>query len=160
MCRQVQRVLRFQSTLPVRGATKTVGSTIAFDVISIHAPRAGSDRLQAHALPQLLISIHAPRAGSDLSYISIIGSRGTFQSTLPVRGATHDSNFIPSIPVFQSTLPVRGATQIFRIPVVLVDFNPRSPCGERRKRAEKNGRCYYFNPRSPCGERLYIRGRL
>ena len=88
MCRQVQRVLRFQSTLPVRGATKTVGSTIAFDVISIHAPRAGSD--------------------INPDGIHIYNVR--FQSTLPVRGATRHQFIMVCIALFQSTLPVRGAT--------------------------------------------------
>ena len=59
------------------------------------------------------ISIHAPRAGSDLAAISAAAADRQFQSTLPVRGATsRRKRFItPS-----------------------VDFNPRSPCGERRKK--------------------------
>ena len=36
---------KFQSTLPVRGATKTCGKPCGKPVISIHAPRAGSDEL-------------------------------------------------------------------------------------------------------------------
>ena len=78
---------------------------------------------------------------------------------------------------FQSTLPVRGATlQPFPAIVFPDDFNPRSPCGERRRirpgqthdgnisiHAPRAGSdsCYtaglynpaHFNPRSPCGER-------
>ena len=44
---------------------------------------------------------------------------------------------------------------MFRLPKLTSNgnFNPRSPCGERRK----NISCFYiicnFNPRSPCGER-------
>ena len=33
-----------------------------------------------------------------------------FQSTLPLRGATHRLRHREGIPVFQSTLPLRGAT--------------------------------------------------
>ena len=33
------------------------------------------------------------------------------------------------------------------------DFNPRSPCGERRPGKKRLGRPGNFNPRSPCGER-------
>ena len=33
-------------------------------------------------------------------------------------------------------------------------FNPRSPCGERRSRCGPTAGTPYFNPRSPCGERL------
>ena len=34
-----------------------------------------------------------------------------------------------------------------------LNFNPRSPCGERRARRLDKGCRDYFNPRSPCGER-------
>ena len=57
------------------------------------------------------ISIHAPRAGSDTSADGVIRPSCTFQSTLPVRGATQLS---------------RSTEEITE------DFNPRSPCGERR----------------------------
>ena len=35
------------------------------------------------------------------------------------------------------------------------DFNPHSPCGERRTRVRKTGSARHFNPHSPCGERRY-----
>ena len=35
-----------------------------------------------------------------------------------------------------------------------VDFNPRSPCGERHGEVRSRNFRFYFNPRSPCGERL------
>ena len=101
------------------------------------------------------ISIHAPRAGRD--------SRSR-------RGAS------PSVP-FQSTRPVRGATLAsFAMPLSVLYFNPRAPCGARpvfllqrlatrkfqstrpvrgaTRRTEllaafrRN-----FNPRAPCGAR-------
>ena len=57
--------------------------------ISIHAPRAGSDlqTLLNHVINKS-ISIHAPRAGSDSTRGKMGLNNGTFQSTLPVRGAT------------------------------------------------------------------------
>ena len=81
--------------------------------------------------------------------------------------------------VFQSTLPVWGATEgMLRDKTLILDFNPRSPCGERLLalacpmvsimisiHAPRVGsddallwlsqRHQHFNPRSPCGERLY-----
>ena len=57
---------RFQSTLPVWGATENSLVTII-----------RSD-----------ISIHAPRVGSDSEARTIQRQHGTFQSTLPVWGAT------------------------------------------------------------------------
>ena len=56
---------RFQSTLPVRGATVSVSPLAPEGAISIHAPREGSDSAVEQALEQLEISIHAPREGSD-----------------------------------------------------------------------------------------------
>ena len=38
----------------------------------------------------------------------------------------------------------------------MMDFNPRSPCGERRPFAHNILYQSYFNPRSPCGERRSI----
>ena len=34
-----------------------------------------------------------------------------------------------------------------------INFNPRSPCGERRLRSPSGPSPLHFNPRSPCGER-------
>ena len=77
------------------------------------------------------ISIHAPHAGSDAAEPTK-DELNKFQSTLPMRGATSGKGRKGS----------HGQ-----------DFNPRSPCGERRvselfRMPEQN-----FNPRSPCGER-------
>ena len=38
--------------------------------------------------------------------------------------------------------------------LVIPDFNPRSPCGERLQLFPVEGSHGDFNPRSPCGERL------
>ena len=58
--------LKFQSTLPVWGATPIADISRAIDAISIHAPRVGSDP-QWEEMRRALggISIHAPRVGSD-----------------------------------------------------------------------------------------------
>ena len=103
-----------------------------FDAISIHAPRTGSDLHQGFGDTAQHISIHAPRTGSD------IGAHGRgfhavqFQSTLPARGATAGSSSF------------RRAS---------LNFNPRSPHGERRARFACRPRGSDFNPRSPHGER-------
>ena len=57
--------LIFQSTLPVRGATHKWRNHCRAGNISIHAPRAGSDTTAALRGDEEAISIHAPRAGSD-----------------------------------------------------------------------------------------------
>ena len=56
---------QFQSTLPVWGATEAQYQKTTEFVISIHAPRVGSDHDDEPKPPALIISIHAPRVGSD-----------------------------------------------------------------------------------------------
>ena len=123
----------FQSTLPVWGATAMFQLPCRHTGISIHAPRVGSDPsgidpaiynpISIHAprvgsdpptfspiQPPMLISIHAPRVGSDSLAMIIPTSRDSFQSTLPVWGATSRPTRIGPRYLFQSTLPVWGAT--------------------------------------------------
>ena len=61
--------------------------------------------------------------------------RPTFQSTHPLRGATRRENEITMPQRFQSTHPLRGATRPTRVmlPFVRRNFNPRTPCGVRRR---------------------------
>ena len=125
----------------------------------------------------LFISIHAPRAGSDIAAHrrvwcqwnfnprSPCGERRStrlpqrppdrFQSTLPVRGATHWPYTQQQSPAtFQSTLPVRGATfAVDRRNVAsrISIHAPRAGSDFGTKHYQFNGT--NFNPRSPCGER-------
>ena len=60
------RLGRFQSTLPVWGATDAKEQMMEQMEISIHAPRVGSDPGPCPLRAQTWsISIHAPRVGSD-----------------------------------------------------------------------------------------------
>ena len=82
------RLIPFQSTLPVGGATM----------------EAEWQRQRA------MISIHAPRGGSDSALSPMPANSLLFQSTLPVGGATgHVYCIACAKKVFQSTLPVGGA---------------------------------------------------
>ena len=127
--------------------------------ISIHAPRVGSDFISIRRL-SFSISFQStlPVWGATCVFVgSFIGTK--FQSTLPVWGATRDIISPPFLDnLFQSTLPVWGATGFstarFRL---VLDFNPRSPCGERLSTLPlKYSTTDYFNPRSPCGERRCV----
>ena len=122
----------FQSTLPLRGATFPLQAHGRSLFISIHAPLAGSDVPYPAYAETSVISIHAPLAGSDKYKISVlrsffdfnprspcgerpdwthgISSQSTFQSTLPLRGATVAFLTQDTAIRFQSTLPLRGAT--------------------------------------------------
>ena len=128
---------------------------VAESVISIHAPREGSDGAAAGCKEGRLISIHAPREGSDGCALGVEFGGLSFLSTLPARGATSSG---------QHHLDRRQ------------NFYPRSPRGERRDNdfrmdwianisihapregsdapaasGSRSGR--YFYPRSPRGER-------
>ena len=200
MLEYLQGSYKFQSTLPVRGATTGEGgkpsktcdfnprspcgerppqasTTTPLPVISIHAPRAGSDTNDRRGLmprqqfqstlpvrgatvflrggaPVVTISIHAPRAGSDrLTYCALPSARN-FNPRSPCgeRPPGGDAGYL--FVKFQSTLPVRGAT-IFgdAIKPCHEHFNPRSPCGERLFDKKQLLPLPDFNPRSPCGER-------
>ena len=78
--------------------------------ISIHAPRTGSDPIDLSIAPSVDISIHAPRTGSDRA-------RGTqvAEMTISIHAPRTGSD--------------RGIERRF---FGCVDFNPRSPHGERR----------------------------
>ena len=104
-------------------------------VISIHAPLTGSD--PTDILQSDTIWDFNPRSPYGERLISAIFSSFmiSFQSTLPLRGATTRRGTAGGNKKFQSTLPLRGATQYSR---------PRK------------GNPPYFNPRSPYGERLYF----
>ncbi len=82
----------------------------------------------------LTISIHSPRVGRDLTFNKCPIRAVLFQSTLPVWGETGSmADIIQYAALFQSTLPVWGETILQGLyKDIQRDFNPLSPCGERR----------------------------
>ena len=78
----------FQSTLPARGATGKLRFFFNHLIISIHAPREGSDAVNDDVIkPRDDFNPRSPRGerqGRDLT----AGNTAGFQSTLPARGAT------------------------------------------------------------------------
>ena len=107
--------LLFQSTLPMRGATQADKLLLVSGAISIHTPHAGSDLLRpACTCPALPISIHTPHAGSD----SRVGSCAIIGHVISIHTPHAGSD-----------------SQRVRSRLQPADFNPHSPCGERRCRA-------------------------
>ena len=82
------RFIEFQSTRPVRGATRVR------DIQSVGVN----------------ISIHAPRVGRDKRVVPMWQYINKFQSTRPVWGATRSTPAFNCKFLFQSTRPVWGAT--------------------------------------------------
>ena len=124
------------------------------------------------------ISIHAPHAGCDVYNDKTLTASIQFQSTHPMRGATHAPAYIytplgyfnprtpcgvrlvigycPPVTVsFQSTHPMRGATCVpFAAGTRSWRFQSTHPM--RGATANASARSDYttnFNPRTPCGVR-------
>ena len=168
----------FQSTLPARGATVFTAQAAFQHLISIHAPREGSD-------------VHTPATSNFVGYFNPRSPRGErleridgvqlpvqFQSTLPARGATTTGTGGLGPRRFQSTLPARGATyriqhQDARIKISIHAPREGSDGGWIAQKTQGNrisihapreGSDWWidnrdslltdFNPRSPRGERL------
>ena len=132
--------MRFQSTLPARGATNAARRHRLRQRISIHAPCTGSD--VCFCRPCKHIADFNPRSlhGERLYIIWCILGIIEFQSTLPARGATvirRELQIARQISIhapctgsdlagkrgeetsilFQSTLPARGATHVYNTTV-------------------------------------------
>ncbi len=66
---QVRHAGKFQSTLPMKGATMGLDLARFDNVVSIHAPNEGSDSMGLDlARFDNVVSIHAPNEGSDLHH--------------------------------------------------------------------------------------------
>ena len=170
--------MQFQSTHPVRGATRVQvprlalrhvsihapragcddarGARDAPDLVSIHAPRAGCDRVHRCKRPcVLLVSIHAPRAGCDVTRRHQRTKPLSFQSTHPVRGATRGHPHSGGrVCCFNPRTPcgVRHAALEVPAPEILVSIHaPRAGCDPWTSTTTTD--TAGFNPRTPCGVR-------
>ena len=146
-------------------------------MISIHAPHAGSDG----ELCWDAKSPHDfnPRSPCGERNVPILQSRCDFNPRSPCGERLYSAIALAMLEIFQSTLPMRGATIWNFVPILIykisihaphagsdelffqfdsfvLDFNPRSPCGERLTEGHGPLVAYNFNPRSPCGERPQI----
>ena len=73
----------FQSTLPVRGATKSAIQTVPPTPFQSTLPVRGATRILADHINYLQISIHAPREGSDQGPSEERGGRTYFNPRSP-----------------------------------------------------------------------------
>ena len=133
-CRHLILMLgrKFQSTHPLRGATRSAVLHIDISKISIHAPLAGCDRVLRYVGQQRIISIYAPLAGCDVGMWSRPSSTRYFNPRTPC-GVRPDRRMHWSSSKH---------------------FNPRTPCGVRLPEAVPRWSRRNFNPRTPCGVRL------
>ena len=119
---------KFQPTLPMRGATR------------IKSPSSHHD----------LVSTHAPHAGSDSHTDSCLPSRWRFQPTLPMRGATNEYAIRHPGHRVSTHAPHAGSDSLYNGSVWHdCSFNPRSPCGERPKTGRLRLLLAEFQPTLP-----------
>ena len=125
---------RFQSTLPVWGATRQRPVRHRRQRISIHAPRVGSDE--------------KAQAGEEPIPV--------FQSTLPVWGATGRPWRSGAIPAISIHAPRVGSDTGYTGVKRSVSISIHAPrVGSDATEVASFGGDNNFNPRSPCGERLF-----
>ena len=153
----IAKQVKFQSTLPARGATlRADGSKSGYTHFNPRSPHGERQvilivwacaSLFQSTLPARgathqgvlcrckvrKISIHAPRTGSDGHADAVADVLPRISIHAPRTGSDLLNPFnIAKQVKFQSTLPARGATQHRHRNAVQRDFNPRSPHGERQ----------------------------
>ena len=147
---------KFLSTLPARGATADASTLTAITIFLSTLPARGATLVVVLDFVVILISIHAPREGSDTLAECWSNLFVLFLSTLPARGAT-GSNPPGTLSGrrFLSTLPARGATIMTRTLAFGTGFLSTLPArGATRSTIMTPSPSTYFYPRSPRGERL------
>ncbi len=172
--------LRFQSTLPIQGATRVCIYYILVNNISIHAPNTGSDFWRSVYVVSTFDfnprSQYRERPGTGI----MAKLAKEFQSTLPIQGATKRTNrrrlrknFNPRSQYrerpaamqpsranqgFQSTLPIQGATStaITLFAFVLISIHAPNTGSDAPLGTEVISSSH-FNPRSQYRERLPLR---
>ena len=107
---------------------------LAYQVFQSTLPVRGATCLISERHTDMTISIHAPRAGSDVLRINPL----YYILAISIHAPRAGSDFYGRR---------RGCDPL--------NFNPRSPCGERLGGDSVVQREGDFNPRSPCGERQY-----
>ena len=143
---------QFQSTLPARGATEQPqGDDRDERQFQSTLPARGATVLSGHVAPLDLISIHAPRTGSDRTRRANITTFSDFNPRSPHGERPSGSSSPMPNSLFQSTLPARGATIIGTINCKKsIYFNPRSPHGERRRERQHSRQLLQFQPTLPA----------
>ena len=120
-------------------------------------PRSPCGERQAQRLyvyPYRAISIHAPRAGSDAVPLCQSIALYTFQSTLPVRGATWHAELDGQTQDISIHAPRAGSDCPQRLVSVYLPISIHAPrAGSDLREALDMLLSGDFNPRSPCGER-------
>mgnify|MGYP006972487549 FL=1 len=147
--------LRFQSTLPLRGATWSWCRNIP--VLSYFNPHSPCGERPFGIVGWRVfceISIHTPLAGSDVSALPPSGRCGDFNPHSPCGERPDSISHVGRPLLFQSTLPLRGAIWMLFSNPVADSISIHTPlAGSDLSTGDVYQLRLYFNPHSPCGER-------
>ena len=150
----IDMVRDFNPRTPCGVRRYPLDGVVHFELISIHAPRAGCDRLTRFRLTTRENFNPRTPCGVRLHHFNPIVNTFLFQSTHPVRGATYN-NACTQRQVWISIHAPRAGCD--RWPVCWrgcsAYFNPRTPCGVRQMIQSSVCLAANFNPRTPCGVR-------
>ena len=111
----------------MRGATMTNNEERLKEIISIHAPHAGSDTTMQQVKRDAMISIHAPHAGSDHTLWVSLVMPSDFNPRSPCGERPLLTHSIHATFTFQSTLPMRGATILNRVHIGFLHISIHAP---------------------------------
>ena len=131
----VSGLVQFQSTLPLRGATWSVPCRpSSWCNFNPHSPCGERQKIPHRPLRLHYFNPHSP-----------CGERPTGWGAYRIR---HE---------FQSTLPLRGATVQLLVEAIAVRISIHTPlAGSDAANTSGKPASFNFNPHSPCGERLRV----
>ena len=128
------------------------------EAVSIHAPHAGRNSVARVSVSGASVSIHAPHAGRDRRDTSRCGQCACFNPRAPC-GARHKAvSRNPGQEKFQSTRPMRGATHRDVRPRVLPAVSIHAPHAGRDHPHCHTHRCRHVSIHAPHAGRDSKRG--
>ena len=152
--------LKFQSTLPSQGATRTHHLRMHHHRrFQSTLPSQGATGKIATQSESTQFQSTLPSQGATMELPPVMNENYIFQSTLPSQGATHNLNVdVLTLKYFNPRSPHRERRYLLYLIITLSNFNPRSPHRERRKNiSDMSSWRDNFNPRSPHRERHHNR---
>ena len=110
------------------GGDHYINPALTNATISIHAAREGGDVVSGGYAHRRRISIHAAREGGDLDAIQNATKEDVFQSTPPVKAATHLTPEVTITNLISIHAAREGGDFLYLgFHFVCEDFNPRRP---------------------------------
>ena len=157
-----RRAQHFNPRPPCGGRRRAFCRHAQANRISIHALRVEGDKNPELMERLVKISIHALRVEGDADDGVNLVVIGGFQSTPSVwRATAFTSRLNTSKEISIHALRVEGDGALSAEVCRRNHFNPRPPCGGRRRpTSSQQKRRKYFNPRPPCGGRRLRAGAV